>query len=231
MNKVLVVAAHPDDEILGVGATAARHAAMGDTVYALILGEGQTSRWAHREKADRAAVEALHRDSLRAASIIGYKDVYFQEFPDNRFDSVDLIDIVKGIERFVQEIRPDIIYTHHKGDLNIDHEITHRAVLTAARPVNDYTVRELYAFETVSSSEWNFGTSDLFRPNVFVDCTKYFQKKLEAMKMYQSELREFPHPRSLRCLELTAERWGSVVGKGYVEAFELVRRVIGDGEG
>lgn len=226
MSTILVVAAHPDDEILGVGATVARRVAEGDKAFALILGEGQTSRWEKREAASEEVISELHKDSIEAAKIIGFTEIYFENFPDNRFDSVDLLDIIKVVEKYVQDIQPDTIYTHYAHDLNIDHRIVYEAVLTATRPIGNYPVKEIYEFETVSSTEWNFGNKDhIFLPNVFVDINGFFQIKCEAMKKYKSELCEFPHPRSLKMLEFTAKRWGGVVGKDYVEAFELVRKV------
>lgn len=227
MSTILVVAAHPDDEILGVGGTIARRVAEGDIAYALILGEGQTSRWQIREAAERAVVDELHKDTLSSANVIGYKEVFFSDFPDNRFDSVDMLDVVKSIEKYMAELKPDVVYTHHEGDLNVDHQVTARAVLTATRPFGNYPVKEIYEFETVSSTEWYFGEkSNCFSPNVFVDITNTFQKKCNAMEMYRSELCKFPHPRSLEMLEAVAKKWGGTVGKNYAEAFELVRKVI-----
>ena len=226
MKIILVIAAHPDDEILGVGATVAKHTEQGDEVYALILGEGQTSRCDTRENASSGLVENLHKDSLAAAREVGYKEVFFENIADNRFDSVDLLDIVKTIERYIEILKPEVIYTHHGGDLNIDHQLTYRAVLTGTRPVNDCCVKEIYTFETLSSTEWNFSNEkELFVPNVFVDVQNFFEKKIRAMECYHSELCEFPHPRSIQGMKILAQKWGSVVGKEYVEAFRLIRKI------
>lgn len=227
MSTILVVAAHPDDEILGVGATVASRVAAGDTAYAVILGEGQTSRAERREDMAADVIEELHKDTLAAAKQVGYTEVFFENVPDNRFDRMDLLDVVKKVEKLVRQIQPDIIYTHHKGDLNIDHRITYQAVLTATRPMENCPVREIYTFETLSSTEWNFAYGEnQFQPDVFVDVAKTFDKKLDAMREYRTELCEFPHPRSLKALEVTAQKWGTVVGKAYVEPFELVRSVV-----
>lgn len=226
MSKILVVAAHPDDEILGIGAAIAKHVEAGDSAYALILGEGQTSRFGNREDAPAEILEKLHKDTMEAAAEIGFLDVSFRDFPDNRFDSVDMLEIVKSVEKQIAHIKPDIIYTHHHGDLNVDHQKTFEAVLTATRPIGDYCVKEIYAFETLSSTEWNFKYREsAFCPNVFIDVTKTFEKKLHAMSKYRSELCEFPHPRSLKGLEASAKKWGSVIGVEYAEAFELIRKV------
>lgn len=225
MKTILVVAAHPDDEVLGVGGTVARRTDEGDMVYALILGEGQTSRFEKRHQAQPDVIESLRADSVAASKILGYRDIYFGEFPDNRFDSVDLLDIVKFVEKYIEKLKPEIIYTHFGGDLNIDHQVANKAVMTAARPQGNYTVKQIFAFETVSSTEWNFGNRPVFCPNVFVDIEGYFEKKCDAIQKYRSELRMFPHPRSLEMLKLTARRWGGIIGKEYVEAFELLRMV------
>ncbi len=229
MKTVLVVAAHPDDEILGVGGTAARHAAEGDAVYALILGEGQTSRSTHREDTRREIVEELHRNTLESAQAIGYREVFFADFPDNRFDDVDLLDIVKAVESRIQELQPQIVYTHYSGDLNVDHQYTARAVLTATRPVGGCCVEEIYAFETLSSSEWNFDHSaqPAFSPNVFVDITDYYIRKEQAMNCYVSELCVYPHPRSLDGMDVLSRTRGMAAGMERAEAFMLVRKMIG----
>lgn len=227
MSTILVVAAHPDDEILGAGATIASRVAAGDTAYAVILGEGQTSRADHREDMAASVIEELHKDTLNAAKHVGFTEVFFENVPDNRFDQMDLLDVVKKVEKLVKKLQPDVIYTHHKGDLNIDHRITYQAVLTATRPMQNCPVKEIYTFETLSSTEWNFAYGEnQFKPNVFVNVENTFTKKLDAMKEYRTELCEFPHPRSLKALEVTAQKWGSVVGKEYVEPFELVRNVV-----
>lgn len=227
MSTVLVVAAHPDDEILGVGATVARHVAEGDTVYALILGEGQTSRGERREDTSHKVVEELQRSTLESAKAVGYRKVYFADFPDNRFDEVDLLDIVKAVEQKIRELQPRIIYTHYSGDLNVDHQYTARAVLTATRPIADYGVEEIYAFETLSSSEWNFDYSarPAFCPNVFVDITAYYDKKEQAMNCYVSELCDFPHPRSMTGMDVLSRTRGMAAGMERAEAFMLIRKM------
>lgn len=227
MKTVLVVAAHPDDEILGVGGTVARHVSEGDAVYALILGEGQTSRSAHREDTGRDVVEELHQNTLESAKAVGFESVFFADFPDNRFDDVDLLDIVKVVEKRIEKIQPKIIYTHYSGDLNVDHQYTARAVLTATRPMADCCVEEIYAFETLSSSEWNFDYSmhPSFCPNVFVDITDFYEKKERAMDCYISELCSFPHPRSLTGMDVLSKMRGMAVGMERAEAFMLIRKI------
>lgn len=227
MNKILVIAAHPDDEILGLGGTVRRLVNEGNIVNCLILGEGMTSRKKDRMDTKKEVLDSLHNDAKKAGEIIGFKQVYFGNLPDNRFDSVDLLDIIKIVEELVDSLKPDIIYTHHKGDRNIDHQITFDAVLTACRPIGDYSVKEIYSFETPSSTEWDFSYgSNVFTPNVFVDIEDTLDAKLNAMAYYKTELREYPHPRSLEALKVISSRWGTVVGKKHVEAFKLIRKVL-----
>ena len=224
--KVLVVAAHPDDEVLGCGATLARLGREGHAVHIAIMGEGITSRHAQRGQADAGQLALLHRNARAAADKVGAKEVTLYKLPDNRLDTVALLDIVKLVEELVDKLKPEVIYTHHPGDLNVDHGIVHRAVLTATRPIVGQPVREIYAFEVPSSTEWAFQRfQPSFRPNVFVDVTGTLETKIAAMGCYDSEARKFPHPRSPEALRAIATRWGSVVGCQAAEAFELVRSV------
>lgn len=226
MSVVLVVAAHPDDEVLGVGATAARRAAAGDTVHLAILGEGITSRAAAGAGAERAAVAALQDDARAVAGMLGAKSIGFGGLPDNRFDTLALLDIVKRVEAWVRELAPEVVYTHHGGDLNVDHRLTFQAVLTATRPMPGCPVRELYAFEVASSTEWAFGRlAAPFTPTVFEDAASTIELKVAALERYRGEHRPFPHPRSGEALRAIARRWGSVVGLSHAEAFELIRAV------
>jgi len=223
MSNILVIAAHPDDEILGLGGTIKKNIKNGNTANCIILGEGMTSRTLKREEYE---LDELKTCTMKAAEIIGFGEVYFSDIPDNRFDTVSLLDIIKEIESYINKIKPDIIYTHHWGDLNIDHRRTFEAVMTACRPIGEDYAKEIYCFETPSSTEWNFNyEGNSFKPNVFIDIEETIEYKLKAMECYKSEIREFPHPRSLKALEIISARWGTVVGKKHVEAFELIRRV------
>jgi LmbE family N-acetylglucosaminyl deacetylase len=225
--RVLVVAAHPDDEILGCGATAARMVQEGHEVCFAILGEGMTSRHGMREAADAAAkLSLLHQHARAAGKKVGVKEVFLHHLPDNRLDTVPLLEVVKLVEDLVDRLKPEVIYTHHGGDLNVDHGVIHRAVLTATRPVSGQPVREIYAFEVPSSTEWAFQRIEpVFRPNVFLDVAATLEIKIAAMACYESETRAFPHPRSPEALRAIAARWGSVTGFAAAEAFELIRSV------
>jgi len=223
-DNILIIVSHPDDEVLGCGATIARLTKEGHKVYISIFGEGITSRYQLREGADYPAVKTLHSCSRQVAKKLGASDVLFYNLPDNRFDTLPLLDIVKIVEEMIERLRPTVIYTHHIGDLNIDHSILSRAVLTATRPVRGCPVRDIYAFEVASSTEWAFGQlQPIFRPNIFVDIYDTLETKIEAMSIYESEKRSFPHPRSSDALRASARRWGSMVGVKAAEAFELIR--------
>ena len=222
-KRILIVAAHPDDEVLGCFGTVAKLINSGEhEAYTLILGEGKTSRSDRRDIVGKKdELEALSQEIIKANKIVGVKDIFIENFADNRFDSVDLLDIVKSIERVKKMVCPDIIFTHYEKDLNIDHQITYKAVITSTRPMRGETVSDIYSFEILSSTEWNYPLS--FSPDTFFDVTDTLELKLKAMKEYKSELCEFPHPRSLRGIELSAGYHGMRVGKKYVEAFKSVR--------
>ena len=224
--SVLVVAAHPDDEVLGAGATIARLADEGEQVFLAILGEGITSRYERREQGDPALLAGLKTDSARAAERLGATDLFVYDLPDNRFDTVALLDVVKIVESLVERLSPETVYTHHSGDLNVDHAVIHRAVMTATRPVAGCPVRAVYAFEVPSSTDWAFGQLEpRFQPTVFVDVSATLDAKIEAMQLYESEARPFPHPRSPEALRALARVRGAASGLLAAEAFELVRSV------
>ncbi len=224
--NVLVVAAHPDDEVLGCGGTIARLVQEKHDVYLAILGEGITSRYQQRGQADKSQLKVLKEKSQRVAKLLGAKDLFTFDLPDNRFDTVPLLDIVKLIENLVERLRPQIIYTHHGGDLNIDHRQVFQATLTATRPMPGGPVKSIYAYEIASSTEWALGQlSPVFQPNVFVDIQYTLDIKLQAMALYESEARAFPHPRSPEALRAIARRWGSVAGFEAAEAFALIREL------
>lgn len=224
-KKILIIAAHPDDEILGCGATIARMTAEGAEAYTLILGEGITSRDDSRNaEIHKSELAELESHIYKANEIIGVRECFAAGLPDNRFDSLDLLDVVKIIEKYKNIIKPDIIFTHFENDLNIDHSVTARAVQTATRPMQGEIVKEIYAFEVLSSTEWRYPQS--FSPNVFVDVSEYIEKKVEAMKVYTTELRDWPHPRSLEGIRTLAKSWGMKTGYESAEAFQLIRRIV-----
>lgn len=222
MKKVLVVAAHPDDEVLGCGGTVSRFANKGHKIFTLILGEGITSRDEKRSVKNREKdINKLKKQLHEANKILGVKKVFTFDFPDNRFDTVALLNIVKAIEKIKNDIKPNIIFTHSGDDLNIDHQITYKAVITAARPLKEDSVKEIYSFEIPSSTEWAYPVK--FSPDIFFDISENIKDKIKAMKKYKSELKIYPHPRSLEAIEIIAKSWGLKVGLNYAEAFEAIR--------
>lgn len=218
--NILVVAAHPDDEILGVGGALAKHTSKGDKVSVLILAEGLTSRGG-TVSADE--VEKLKQISIKANSVLGIASVSFAGLSDNRMDSYDLLDVVKIVEEKIEQLKPEIIYTHFPNDLNVDHRIAAEAVVTATRTQPGCVVQEVLFFETVSSTHWETPSNEVFRAQVFIDITDHLSKKIEALKVYECEMRSWPHARSLEAVEYLAKWRGSLAGKEAAEAFQVGR--------
>ena len=217
-KTVLVVAAHTDDEALGCAGTIAKHVAQGDQVHLLFMTDGVGSRQVEGQEVTERLTAAQ-----QAAEIMRVSSSTNLSFPDNRMDSVPLLDIVKDIENKIEELQPEIIYTHHIGDLNVNHQITHKAVVTACRPQPGFCVKEMYAFEVLSSTEWTTPGVGLFSPNVYMYITDYIDIKKQVLEVYSEEMRQPPHSRSIdNALRLNALR-GNSVGVDYAEAFELIR--------
>ncbi|MAI60916.1 MAG: GlcNAc-PI de-N-acetylase [Micavibrio sp. TMED27] len=229
-KNILVIAAHPDDEILGCGGAMAKHIANGDHVSVVIMAEGLTSRYNTREEAFAAKdemaeeLEELKNIARKANEKLGVKDVNFEGFPDNRMDSVDLLDIVKRVEHHVQRVKPDIIYTHHAGDVNIDHQQIHDAVVTASRPMPGGLKPTILFFEVASSTHWQPPISKpAFAPTWFTDISDFLDQKIEALAVYEGEMRPWPHARSLKALEHLARWNGANIGVEAAENFILGR--------
>ncbi|MEP5611120.1 MAG: PIG-L family deacetylase [Cyclobacteriaceae bacterium] len=228
-KRILLVVAHPDDELLGVGATMHKliHEHSSE-VRVVILGEGITSRSDKRNTRDWKIELELHRRNIESAQkIIGFESVGIYDFPDNRFDSVHLLDIVKVVEKEKSEFKPEVIFTHHGGDVNIDHQRTFEAVITATRPMADEDVRMIVTFETPSGTEWRASSDPKhFIPNVFCEISKAnLEAKIVGMECYEYEKRAYPHPRSPEALRIRAQFWGMSVGTEYAESFMLIRSV------
>lgn len=223
-RTVLVVAAHPDDEVLGCGATIAKHCAQGDTVAIVFLADGVTSRdpQDHEQSALRRRQAAEH-----ACALLGATDLTFLPYPDNQLDQVTLLTLVQEIEKLIERLSPQIVYTHHNGDVNIDHRVAHDAVIAACRPQPGFPVKRLLFFETPSSTEWRPAASmQSFSPQCFSDISDFLDIKLQALKIYTEELRPFPHPRSLEAVEHLARWRGASSGFKAAEAFALGRELV-----
>lgn len=229
-KRIMVVVAHPDDELLGLGATMHRlikHS--GAIVHVVILGEGITSRGKIRQPDEWVRQLAVHKENInQAKKTIGYHSVKAYDLPDNRFDTVALLDIVKLVEEEKKSFRPTVIFTHHGGDVNIDHQRTFESVITACRPMKDEEVKHILTFETPSGTEWRSPTDPRhFLPNMFFGVAEEdLQAKNLAMECYEYEKREYPHPRSPEALRLQAQRWGVAMGCEFAEAFCLVRSIL-----
>jgi N-acetylglucosamine malate deacetylase 1 len=220
-RKIAAIFAHPDDEVLACGGALAAHADAGDEVRIFIMATGATSRSGDQTQ----YVKTLRGQADRAAKILGAAGVSFGEFPDNRMDSVALLDVVKTVEGFLAKFPADVIYTHHAGDLNIDHGVIHRAIATACRPAPDLRPLEILACEINSSTEWAPASLPSFVPNEFCGIEASLDRKVAALECYADELRPWPHPRSVEGVRALARWRGSQCGMAAAEAFVLMRRV------
>jgi LmbE family N-acetylglucosaminyl deacetylase len=221
MRRILVVAAHPDDEVLGCGGTIARHVAQGDEVKVVFMSDGVTSRG---DAVSNEDLERRKKAALEASRILGVNEPGFLRFPDNCMDTVPLLTVVQALEEIVSTIKPSVVYTHYADDLNIDHQITNRAVMTACRPHPGSSVKEIFSFEILSSTEWAPSTSN-FSPALFVDITAAVDTKLRALHAYADEMRAYPHSRSYEAAESLAKVRGASVGVNAAEAFYIERLI------
>ena len=232
--NILVIIAHPDDEVLGMGGTILKHAKNGDSVTVAYLTTGITSRRSvnyktnpkyeptKKQEADmQKQIKELRSDAKRVCKFLKVKKTMFFDYPDNELDTISLLKIIKTVEKLVKETKPERIYTSHFGDLNIDHRIVYESVLTAVRPT-ELTVKEILCFELLSSTEWSFSYE--FKPNYFIDIKNELENKIKAMKLYKNEIRKYPHPRSVESIKHTACKWGTVSGFFAAEAFQLIRK-------
>ena len=214
-KKVLVLAAHPDDETLGCGATIAKLSKQNYDVELLTFTNGESAR-------DNYDGQDRNQYLKKVSKILGIKNFKSGNFPDNKMDSIPLIDVCKFIEKEVEET-PDIIFTHHPGCLNIDHNIVYRAAITAFRPQNKEEI-EINCFEIPSSTEWN--PDNNFKYNLYIDVEDFIEKKIEALKVYNKEMRAYPHPRSYDAIINKMKSSGNEVGLRYAEKFQTIRRII-----
>jgi LmbE family N-acetylglucosaminyl deacetylase len=219
-KKVLVIAAHPDDELLGCAGTIALHIQSGDIVESIIACEGESLR--NVEQRDNSEHHAE-----KAAKVLGVQNVHMLGFPDQKLETLILTDIISPIEKIVNEFKPEIIYCQFGGDINRDHELLFKALMVAVRPTVEH-IEAVYAFDTASSTEWAFPRT--FIPDTWVDISSVLNMKLKAMECYQSELRDYPHPRSLLGLKNKAAAWGNQACMGSAEVFMTIRRSYRDGK-
>ncbi|WP_226038748.1 PIG-L family deacetylase [Natrinema sp. DC36] len=221
--RVLCVAAHPDDELIGVGGTLIKHVDDGDEVEVLILSDGVMARYEMETGAARERQEERRSRARTIGDLLGFQGVTLLDYWGNQLDDEALIDVIRDIESKLESFRPDVIYTHHYGDLNVDHQIAARAVRTAARPLAGSNVNRILSFESLSSTEWAIPTADTaFQPTVFVDIDEYLDRKMDALSVYEDEIEDSPHPRSTRSIRNNSYLWGEKAGLYAAEPFELL---------
>ncbi len=222
MNKILVIAAHADDEALGCGGTIAKHVSHGDAVELIIMTDGVSAR----QNNENSEI-TVRNEMLKASSAtLGISKIHQFNFPDNQMDSVPLLTIVQAIESVVSQLQPAIIYTHCAQDLNIDHQLTHRATMTACRPLPDSSVNQILCFEVKSGTDWQPSSLTQFNPNWFNDISLYWEKKSQALSHYDKEMMPWPHARSKEAIQALSHARGSQVGVKYAEAFYLERNIL-----
>lgn len=220
MGHVLVVAAHPDDEVLGCGGTIARHIAEGDTVSVVVVTRGTPQVFAQTQ------VEQVRHELAAAHRVLGISTLHFLDFPAPKLDSIPNYEIAERLQALFRQQAPDIVYLPHRGDLHADHRAVYYATLVAARPNGRSSIKRLLSYETLSETEWAPPVAeDAFLPTVFVDISARLDCKLEAMKCYASQLKPPPHPRSLQAITALAKLRGAACGCEAAEAFSLVREI------
>lgn len=220
-RRIAAIFAHPDDEVLACGGALSAHASRGDEVRILILATGLASRGT----VEQISIDRLQQQGRAAARIMGATEIEFADFPDNAMDSLPLIRVVQRVEAFLRGFAADVIYTHHAGDLNVDHRITAQAVVTARRPLPAAGDVEILACEVPSATEWAAPWQEPFVPTDFLDISAYLTVKQQALACYEGELRAWPHPRSLEGVKVLALWRGAQCGTGMAEAFSQIRRV------
>lgn len=223
MANILVIAPHADDEVLGCGATIAKHVSMNDKVTVLI---GTNASKGAPELFDEDVIDDIRAEAQQAHDKLGVSNTIFFDFPAPALNAFPSYKISLEISKVIEKGRFETVYLPHPGDMHEDHNAIYRAALVACRPQNDNPVKKIYCYETLSETEWSPRQGDhYFKPNHFVDVSEYFEKKLAAMECFESQLREFPHSRSIKSLEALAKYRGSTVGVERAEAFEVEREI------
>jgi len=224
-RSVLVVAAHPDDEVLGCGGTIARLSAEGAEAHVAFLADGESSRGGDGGKL-AVSIRERHAAAAKACAILGAASTHFLDFPDNQLDGVTLLSVVQRIEELIAKARPDMVITHHAGDLNVDHRRAHEATVTACRPQPGQGISTMLSFEVPSSTDWQpRGSAAPFVPDWYFNITAFLERKLAALDAYANEIRHWPHPRSREGVVHLARWRGATIGVEAAEAFMLGRQI------
>ena len=225
MKKIMLIAAHPDDELLGSAGTLLFYKKKGYEIKTIFLSDGESSRNINREK-KHILIKQRKVQAIKVSKLCKFQEPIFAEFPDNRLDTIPMLKVVKFIENEIKKFKPNIVITHNENDLNIDHMLTFKAVVTATRPSTKTFVKSIYCFETPSSTENNFSKIKVsFNPNLYFDITKYIDKKIKLLKIYNKEIKPYPHSRSLESIKVLAKYRGAQIGVKYAEAFYLLRKL------
>ena len=226
MKRILIVCAHPDDEILGCGGTLMKHSKKKDEINILFVFEGSSARYQNKKNKNLLKdIAKREKSAIRVSKILKAKSISFLRYPNLTLNFSSLLEVTKDIEKKIIKIKPDIIYTHTNKDLNLDHRLCHQSVITAVRPSNNLFINKILAFEIPSSTEWALGTFGNFNPNYFVNISNFFKNKMELLKIYHYELRPFPHPRSKESIEAQARLSGTQCGFRNSERFEVIREL------
>lgn len=225
MKKVLVIAAHPDDEVLGMGGTIAKLSNQACDVTVLIITDGSTSQY--RDSDNLVDIlEAKKAETMACAEVLGVQRIIYGGLPDMKLDTIPHVEINKVIESAIDQIKPDTVFTHFWGDVNQDHVNVYKSTLVAVRPIMGQVVRELYCYRVPSSTEWTPNKSDtMFMPNYYVDINNFAGQKYEAFSKYTTEMRQYPHPRSIEYLKVADQAAGLKVGMHMAEEFVLLRKL------
>jgi len=225
MKKIMVIAAHPDDELLGCGGTLLFYKKKGYEIKIIFLSDGESSR-DQKKDTEKKLITEREKQAKKVSKLCKFYPPVFGKFPDNRLDSINLLQIIKFIEHEIKKFKPEIVITHNEEDLNIDHRITCKAVVTATRPSTKTFVKTIYCFETPSSTENNFSKVKVrFNPNLYIDISKFIEQKIKLLKIYKNEIRKYPHSRSLKAIKILAKYRGIQIGINYAEAFYILREL------
>ena len=220
MARVLIIAPHPDDEVLGCGGTIVKHVSKGDEVVLCVVTKAYPPEWSETELKQRK------EEVLRVNRILNIQKTYFLDLPTVKLDTIPQKELNDSIFHIIDEVKPEVIYAPYKGDLNKDHQLVFDAVMVATKPKLDNMIKELLCYETLSETEWSAHVShNAFIPNVWVDISTTLETKLKAMSEYKSEIKEFPHPRSLKGISILSQVRGTAIGVEAAEAFMLIREV------